>query len=337
VAAVKKLFPHALLHWEDFGAGDAHRILVRYKDEVCTFNDDIQGTAAVVLAAVLAAVRRSDRNLTDHTIAVYGAGTAGIGIADIIRLALVRAGLTDEAAYGRFYVFNSKGLVVEDSPGVRDFQRPYARPRAEVAAWSVADPARITLEETIKAVHPSILIGCSAQPGAFTRSLVELMDAGSDRPIILPLSNPTSRAEARPSDLIEWTEGRALIATGSPYPSFTWEGTTYRIAQANNALIFPGLGLGVAVAQATRVTDNMIYAAATGLASIANLFRPGAGLLPRISDLRQVAATVAVAVAKEAIADGVAERQPADLVQAVFERMWKPDYPPLEVLPPAGG
>jgi malate dehydrogenase (oxaloacetate-decarboxylating) len=334
VQVVNKLFPHALLHWEDFGTANAHRILQRYKDTCCTFNDDIQGTAAVVLAAVLVGAHRSGRPLKDHVIAVYGAGTAGVGVADIIRTALQRAGLTEAEAYDRFYAFNSRGLIVDDLAGVRDFQRPYARRRADLADWTVADPQAVTLAEVVAQVHPTILIGCSAQPGAFSRAIIEEMASGCDRPIVMPLSNPTSLSEAKPADLIEWTDGRALIATGSPYDRFVWGGTSYRIAQANNALIFPGLGLGVSVVRARRVTDGMIYAAATGLAGIANLYRPGAGLLPTMGELRFVAATVAVAVAKAAITEGVAEASPDDIVKAVFERMWKPDYPPLEILPP---
>ncbi|MDR1853111.1 MAG: NAD-dependent malic enzyme [Propionibacteriaceae bacterium] len=331
VKAVNKLFPNALLHWEDFGTANAHRILSKYKDECCTFNDDIQGTAAVVLAAMLSGVRRSGLALKDHTIAVYGAGTAGIGIADIIRSALVKAGLTEAEAYKKFWVFNSRGLVVDDLKGVRDFQMPYARKRADVKGWKVADPRSITLEETVKNLHPTILIGCSAQPGAFTKEIIEELLTEVKRPIIMPLSNPTSMAEATPSDLIEWSDARALVATGSPYPAFRYNGTSYTIAQANNALIFPGLGLGVSVVKARRVTDSMVYAAATGLAGIGSLRRPGAGLLPSMRDLRMVAATVALAVAQQAIEEGVAQVEPENLLDAVWDRMWTPDYPPLEI------
>jgi malate dehydrogenase (oxaloacetate-decarboxylating) len=336
VKVVGRLFPHCLLHWEDFGTANAHRILRRYKDVCCTFNDDIQGTAAVVLAAALVGVRRSGLDLKEHTIMVYGAGTAGVGVADIIRAALEHEGLSEQEAYSRFWTFNRRGLIVDGLAGVRDFQRPYARRVSDVADWQVDDPSGITLAEAVAHVHPSILIGCSAQPGAFTRAIVEDMAAGCERPIIMPLSNPTSRSEARPSDLIEWTNGSALVATGSPYDRFVHNGTSYRIAQANNALIFPGLGLGVSVSRARRVTDTMVYAAATGLAGMSNLYRPGAGLLPTMGELRFVAATVAVEVARAAIAEGVADEEPDDLVKAVFERMWKPDYPPLEILPPGG-
>ena len=333
VAAVKRQFPHAMLHWEDFGAGNAHRILSRYSDQVCTFNDDIQGTAAVVLASVLAAVRLTGVPLTQHRVVIYGAGTAGVGIADIIRESMVRAGMGTDDSYQPFYAFNSRGLIVEDGAGVRDFQLPYARSRAEVDGWQVANPAAITLQEVVEAVQPTILIGTSAQTGAFSQPVVTAMAKGCERPIILPLSNPTSRSEANPADLLEWTDGRALIATGSPYGTIRHDGVYHTIAQANNALIFPGLGLGVSVVRARRVSDEMIYAAAAALAGLVNEYRPGASLLPAMSDLRLVAAAVALAVARTAEAQGLARTPMTDAINDIYQRMWKPEYPRLEVLP----
>ena len=333
VAAVKRQFPHAMLHWEDFGAGNAHRILSRYSDQVCTFNDDIQGTAAVVLASVLAAVRLTGVPLTQHRVVIYGAGTAGVGIADIIRESMVRAGMGADDSYQPFYAFNSRGLIVEDGAGVRDFQLPYARSRAEVDGWQVANPAAITLQEVVEAVQPTILIGTSAQTGAFSQPVVTAMAKGCERPIILPLSNPTSRSEANPADLLEWTDGRALIATGSPYGTIRHDGVYHTIAQANNALIFPGLGLGVSVVRARRVSDEMIYAAAAALAGLVNEYRPGASLLPAMSDLRLVAAAVALAVARTAEAQGLARTPMTDAINDIYQRMWKPEYPRLEVLP----
>ena len=332
VAAVGKLFPHAMLHWEDFGAGNAHRLLNRYKDQICTFNDDIQGTAAVVLAAVLAAVRHTGAPLPQHRVLIYGAGTAGVGIADIIREAMERDGLPAELGYDRFYAFNSRGLIVDDSTGVRDFQVPYARGRAEVDGWEVADPARITLLEAVQAIKPTVLIGSSAVPGAFTEEVVRAMAAHCDRPIIMPLSNPTSRIEALPADLLDWTDGRALIATGSPFGTVRHGDVYHSIAQANNALIFPGLGLGVSVVRASRVSDEMIAAAADALASLANEYRPGASLLPSMSDLRLVSATVARAVAECAVRQGYATRPFTDPVDEIYQRMWKPEYPRIEVV-----
>ena len=333
VAAVTKLFPNAMLHWEDFGPSNAHRLLNRYKDRICTFNDDIQGTAAVVLSAVLAAVRHSGLPLAEHRILVYGAGTAGVGVADIIRDAMERDGVPAERGYDRFYAFNSRGLIVEDSAGVRDFQLPYARSRDELAGWEVLDPSRITLLEAVRQVEPTILIGTSAQHGAFTEEVVRTMAAGCENPIIMPLSNPTTRIEAHPADLLEWTDGRALIATGSPFGTIKHGDVYHTIAQANNALIFPGLGLGVSVVQASRVSDEMIYAAAVALAGLANQYRPGASLLPSMSDLRLVSATVAMAVAECAVKQGYARRPFTDPVNDIYQRMWKPEYPRLEVLP----
>ena len=333
VTAVTTQFPNAMLHWEDFGAGNAHRILQRYSDRICTFNDDIQGTAAVVLAAVLAAVRLTGVPLPQHRVVIYGAGTAGVGIADIIREAMVRDGLPPEQGYDRFYAFNSRGLVVSDGAGVRDYQRPYARPRAEIDGWAVADPARVTLAETVREVQPTILIGTSAQTGAFSQPVVTAVAAGCERPIIMPLSNPTSRSEAHPADLLEWTDGRALIATGSPFGTIRHGEVYHTIAQANNALIFPGLGLGVSVVRARRVSDEMIYAAAAALAGLVNEYRPGASLLPSMGDLRLVAATVAIAVAKTAEQQGLARMPLTDPINDIYQRMWKPVYPRLEVLP----
>ena len=333
VQTVTRLFPNAMLHWEDFGAGNAHRILQRYSGSICTFNDDIQGTAAVVLAAVLAAVRLTGVPLPQHRVVIHGAGTAGVGIADLIREAMARAGTPPEDTHAAFSTLNSRGLVVEDSEGVRDFQRPYARTRAEVAGWTVADPHRITLEEVVREVRPTILIGTSARHGAFSEEVVTTMAAHCERPIIMPLSNPTSRSEAHPADVLAWTDGRALIATGSPFGTIRHGETYHTIAQANNALIFPGLGLGVSVVRATRVSDEMIYAAADALAGLMNEYRPGASLLPSMSDLRVVAATVAKAVAETAERQGLARRPMTNPINDIYQRMWKPEYPRLEILP----
>ncbi|GAA0335515.1 MAG: NAD-dependent malic enzyme [Micropruina glycogenica] len=332
VIAITRQFPNAMLHWEDFGAGNAHRILQRYADSICTFNDDIQGTAAVVLAAVLAAVRLTGVPMSQHRVLIYGAGTAGVGIADIIREAMAHDGLPAEQSYDQFYAFNSRGLIVDDSAGIRDFQRPYARSRAEVDEWDVANPARISLVETVRAAKPTILIGTSAQPGTFTAEVVQAMAEGCERPIIMPLSNPTSRSEAHPNDLLEWTDGHALIATGSPYGTIRHGEVYHTIAQANNALIFPGLGLGVSVVRATRVSNEMIYAAAAALAGLVNEYRPGASLLPSMNDLRLVSATVAMAVAKTAEEQGLARTPLNNPINDIYQRMWKPEYPRLEVV-----
>jgi malate dehydrogenase (oxaloacetate-decarboxylating) len=325
VTAVTKLFPNALLHWEDFGAANARRILNKYTDQVCTFNDDMQGTAAVVLAAVFSAVRAAGTRLRDQRIVIHGAGTAGLGIADMMRDQMIREGLTPQEATRRFYPLNKDGLLLTDPDSLLDFQQPYARTRDDISNW--APTGTPGLAQVVKHVHPTILIGTSTQTGAFTEAIVKDMAAHTDRPIILPLSNPTSKAEAVPADLIEWTDGKVLTATGSPFTPVTHNGRTYQIAQSNNALVFPGLGLGVAVAKATRISDRMIAAAAQAVADLSDAGTPGDPLLPPVTDLRSVSAAVAAKVAATAAAEGLARVELTDLVQQVHAAMWRPEYP----------
>ncbi|GAA5164433.1 NAD-dependent malic enzyme [Ornithinimicrobium tianjinense] len=334
VSTVTELFPQALIHWEDVGTANAYRILDRYKDEVCTFNDDIQGTAAVVLAALLAAVEVTGVDLDDHRIVVFGAGSAGMGIASLVRDQMLRTGHseTEEEAYSRFWPIGIQGLYLEDDHRLHEFQKPWARSRTDVAGWELERPDHIGLMDVIRNVRPTILIGTSTKGGAFTREIVEEMARHTARPIIFPLSNPTSRAEATPADLLEWTDGKALVATGSPFDPVDHDGVRHVIAQSNNALIFPGLGLGVAACRASRVTDGMIAAAAQALAGMVNTWRPGAPLLPGMGDLRLVSATVAIAVATRATEEGVAQRPLTDPVGQVFERMWQPRYPEIEAI-----
>ncbi|MEI2775650.1 MAG: NAD-dependent malic enzyme [Tetrasphaera sp.] len=334
VRVVTELFPNAMLHWEDFGTTNAHRLLTKYRDQICTFNDDIQGTAAVVLAAILAAVDVTGLPLDDHRVCIFGAGSAGIGIAHLIRDTMLRTGAseTEEEAYARFFAIGIQGLYVDDHADLLPFQRPWSRARSEVATWAVADQSHITLADVIRNAKPTILIGTSTRGGAFTRGVVEEMGSYCARPIIFPLSNPTSRAEATPADLLTWTEGRALVATGSPFGPVDFDGDRYAIAQANNALIFPGLGLGVATCMATRISEGMIAAAAEALAGMVNAYRRGAPLLPTISQLRQVSATVAVAVAKQAAIEGLAREPLTDPIQQIYDRMWQPFYPQVEAV-----
>ena len=330
VSAATKLFPDALLHWEDFGPDNAHRILERYRDRILTFNDDIQGTAAVNLAAVLSGVAASGLPLIEHRAVIFGAGTAGAGIAQELRDAMVAAGLPEAEATGRIWALARRGLITDDMDGVRDFQRPWARPAAEVAGWQRDADGHIALEEVVRRTAPTILVGTSTQPGAFTETVVRTMAEGCRRPIILPLSNPTRLSEAVPEDLLRWTDGRALVATGSPFDPVTVDKVTHVIGQANNALVFPGLGLGVLVAKATRVTDRMLFATAEAVAGQIDATLPGASLLPQINDVRETSVAVAMAVAAAARDDGVA-RAPLeeDLEAQVRRSMWEPVYRPV--------
>ncbi|AKR34709.1 NAD-dependent malic enzyme 3 [Bacillus thuringiensis serovar indiana] len=326
VQAVNKQFPKALLHWEDFSSRNARKILDKYRHDVCTFNDDIQGTGAVSLAAVLSAVKASGVPLSEHRVVVFGAGTAGIGIADQVRDAMVRVGVSEEESYKRFWCIDRNGLVTDNMEDLLDFQIPYARKEAEVSEWKENDV--IGLAEVVKHVKPTILIGTSTVAGAFKEEIIKEMASHVERPIILPMSNPTPLAEAKPADLIEWTEGRALVATGSPFEPVTYNGVTYVIGQSNNALIFPGLGLGTIVVRASVMTDGMFAAAAEAVASMVDTSQPGAPILPEVEELRNISEMVAIEVAKVAVAEGVARVNLSDndIKMAVKEAMWKPEY-----------
>ncbi|MCQ6565574.1 oxaloacetate-decarboxylating malate dehydrogenase [Bacillus mycoides] len=326
VQAVNKQFPKALLHWEDFSSRNARKILDKYRHDVCTFNDDIQGTGAVSLAAVLSAVKASGVPLSEHRVVVFGAGTAGIGIADQVRDAMVRVGLSDEESHNRFWCIDRNGLVTDNMEDLLDFQIPYARKEAEVSDWKQNDA--IGLVEVVKHVKPTILIGTSTVAGAFKEEIIKEMASHVERPIILPMSNPTPLAEAKPADLIEWTEGKALVATGSPFEPVTYNGVTYVIGQSNNALIFPGLGLGTIVVRASVMTDGMFAAAAEAVASMVDTSQPGAPILPEVEELRNISELVAIEVAKVAVAEGVARENLSDddIKIAVKEAIWEPEY-----------
>ncbi|MGM2796374.1 oxaloacetate-decarboxylating malate dehydrogenase [Bacillus cereus group sp. Bce004] len=326
VQAVNKQFPKALLHWEDFSSRNARKILDKYRHDICTFNDDIQGTGAVSLAAVLSAVKASGVPLSEHRVVVFGAGTAGIGIADQVRDAMVRAGLSEEESYKRFWCIDRNGLVTDNMEDLLDFQMPYARKEAEVSEWK--QNGVIGLAEVVKHVKPTILIGTSTVAGAFKEEIIKEMASHVERPIILPMSNPTPLAEAKPADLIKWTEGRALVATGSPFEPVTYNGVTYVIGQSNNALIFPGLGLGTIVVRASVMTDGMFAAAAEAVASMVDTSQPGAPILPEVEELRNISEMVAIEVAKVAVAEGVARENLSDndIKIAVKEAIWEPEY-----------
>jgi len=334
VTAATTLFPDALLHWEDFGSANARRILDRYRDHVLTFNDDIQGTGAVNLAAMLSGVRASGVPMRDHRIVIFGAGTAGIGTADQLRDALIADGLPAREATRRLWCIDRHGLLTDDQSGLRDFQVRYARPASEVAGWDRDRTVNgIALAEVVRQARPTILIGTSGQGGSFTEPIVRAMAAHTARPIILPMSNPTELAEAVPADLLAWTDGRALVATGSPFGPVEYGGVSYQIGQSNNALIFPGLGLGVIVAKATRVTDGMLAAAGQAVARQVDATAPGAPLLPLTHQLGETSAAAAVAVARAASRDQVARAIVDDTIgERVRAAMWRPIYRPIDAV-----
>lgn len=326
LAVASELFPGALLHFEDFGPANARRILQANRERYRIFNDDMQGTGAIVMAAVVSGMRVTGQTFADQRLVVYGAGTAGTGMADQIHAGIVRDGLSPEEATARIWLVDRAGLVTDDMTDLPDYQRAYARPAAEVADWQRSSRGAVELLEVVRRARPTVLIGTSTNHGAFTREVVEAVSAGVERPIILPLSNPTERIEAMPEDVIAWSGGKALVATGIPVAPFDYEGTTFTIGQGNNALLYPGLGLGVIVSGASRVTDGMLLAAAQAVASQVDPTEPGASLLPPVENLRASSATVAVAVARQAQADGVATASHDNLVQAVQDAMWQPVY-----------
>ncbi|MCW2527910.1 MAG: malate oxidoreductase [Pseudonocardiales bacterium] len=326
-----ELFPDALLHFEDFGPSNARRILVDNATKYRIFNDDMQGTGAIVMACVFSALKVTKERWSEQRLLVFGAGTAGTGMADQIHAAMLRDGASPAEAKNNIWLVDVNGLVTDDMVGLPDYQQPYARPAAEVSEWTNGATDLLT---TVQYVKPTILIGTSTASGAFSEAVVKALASGVERPILLPLSNPTSRIEVMPSDAVPWSDGRALIATGIPVAPVEYNGVTYTIGQANNALLYPGLGLGTIVAGARHVTDNMLLAAAEAVASQVEVSKPGASLLPPVVNLRASSAIVAIAVARAAAADGVATRSYDNLVQAVQDAMWQPVYPDA---PPSSG
>jgi malate dehydrogenase (oxaloacetate-decarboxylating) len=328
VRAATKAFPNALLQWVDFEPCNGRRILDTYRNRICTFNDDIQGTGAITLAAAISAVRVCGTPLRSQRVVIFGAGTAGVGIADQIRDAMVREGLSRDDAARCFWCVDRQGLLTMDMAAqLRDYQLTYARPAAESISWKHnGNGDSVGLDEVVRQVKPTMLIGASTASGSFTETIVKEMAAHTDRPIIFALSNPPARAEANPADLIAWTEGRALIATGSPFAPVTYKGVTYVVARVSNTMLYPGLALGAIVSRASRISDGMIAAAASAVSSLVTVRQPGASLLPHIDDLRSVSVTVAVAVAEAAIMEGLAGIQCNDIVQEVQDAMWQPEY-----------
>ena len=327
IETASRLFPDALLHFEDFGPSNARRILGQYRGSYRVFNDDVQGTGAITLAAALAAMRIAGTRPSEQRIAVFGAGTAGVGIADQLRTVMVRDGLSEDEATRRVWCVDRQGLLFDDMADLRDYQRPYARPSTERSMFAAE---AVDLAAVVANVQPTILVGTSTVGGAFTEAIVADMAKHVERPIIFPLSNPTERIEAVPADVIAWTDGRGLVGTGTPWGPVTFKDTTYEIGQANNALVYPGIGLGTIVARASHVSDGMLLAAAEAIAGLVEVNRPGAGILPDVTNLRAMSATVAVAVAKQAAVDGVAESL-EDPVESVQQAMWRAVYPSIDV------
>ena len=329
VNILMKKFPHLLLHWEDFGRDNARRILNRYRKNICTLNGDIQATGVIALACVLAGMAVSGIPLIDHRIVILGGGTAGVGIADQICDAMQRAGQSEKKARAPIWIVDKQGLLTDQSK-LLPFQEKYARSSEEIKTWASQNPSTINFLDVVKHVEPTILIGSSTATGAFTEEIVKLMAAKTPRPIIMPLSNPTNLSEATPENLIRWTDAKAIIATGSPFPDVNFNGKWHRIAQSNNAFAFPGIGLGAIVAKAKLITDEMLWVATQALSKCAPInqdkFSP---LLPKLSEVKMVSAEVALAVAEEARRSGLSQvAADVDFKQAIKALMWEPTYYP---------
>jgi malate dehydrogenase (oxaloacetate-decarboxylating) len=331
IDTVSELYPDALLHFEDFGPGNARRILDTYADKVRIFNDDVQGTGAIVLAATVSALKVTRTPMREQKLVVFGAGSAGAGIADQLRDMMIADGASPEDADSRVWLVDKHGLLTDDMKDLRDYQARYARPTAQVRDWAT-DAGPIDLLTVIRRVEPTILLGTSTSPGAFTQEVVEAMSDAVERPILFPISNPTEKIEAMPADVLAWSGGRALVAVGIPADPVEHNGTTYTIGQANNALLYPGLGLGAIIAHAKHVTPGMLVAAARAVAGQAAPEPLGASLLPDVEKLRASSATVAIAVIRAAVADGVATARLGDvgsdshLTQLVQDAMWQSVY-----------
>lgn len=327
VNAADELFPELLLHWEDFGRGNAATILEKYQDKMTTFNDDIQGTGIVVLAGIFGALNISKENLIDQTVITFGAGTAGVGIANILLEEMVRQGLSEAEARKHFYLVDKQGLLFEDTEELTPGQKPFVRQRSEFA-----NAAELTnLTAIVKTIHPTIMIGTSTQPGSFTEEIVKEMASHTERPIIFPLSNPTKLAEATAEDLIKWTDGKALVGTGIPAGDVEYKGVTYQIGQGNNALMYPGLGLGLIASTATRVNSEILSKASRALGGIVDVTKPGAPVLPSVAKITEFSQRIAEVVA-QSVVDQKLNREPiADVKQAVTAAKWTPEYRELEI------
>ncbi|WP_303267569.1 malolactic enzyme [Streptococcus vestibularis] len=322
VQTAGKLFPKLYLHWEDFGRSNAADILNRYKKEIPTFNDDIQGTGIVVLGGIFGAMDITGEKLTDQVYLCYGGGSAGAGIADRVHAEMVAEGLSPEEAYKRFFMIDKQGLLFDDMEDLTPAQKPFAKKRSDFEGKG----DMTSLLEVIKTVKPTILVGTSTKPGAFTKEVVEAMCENTERPVIFPISNPTKKLEATAQQVIEWSDGKAFVATGVPSGTISYKGVDYEIGQANNALIYPGLGLGMLASEAKLLTDEMIGAAAHSLSGIVNPGQPSAPVLPPFQYVADVSIKVAEAVAKKAQEQGLAQAEETDMAKAVRDLKWYPKY-----------
>ena len=322
VQTAGKLFPKLYLHWEDFGRSNAADILNRYKKEIPTFNDDIQGTGIVVLGGIFGAMDITGEKLTDQVYLCYGGGSAGAGIADRVHAEMVAEGLSPEEAYKRFFMIDKQGLLFDDMEDLTPAQKPFAKKRSDFEGKG----DMTSLLEVIKTVKPTILVGTSTNPGAFTKEVVEAMCENTERPVIFPISNPTKKLEATAQQVIEWSDGKAFVATGVPSGTISYKGVDYEIGQANNALIYPGLGLGILASEAKLLTDEMVGAAAHSLSGIVNPGQPGAPVLPPFQYVADVSIKVAEAVAKKAQEQGLAQAKETDMAKAVRDLKWYPKY-----------
>lgn len=327
VAAVEKMFPKSLLHFEDFGRGTAAQILDKYQDRILTFNDDIQGTGVIALAGVLGALNISGQSIAEQRFLTFGAGTAGMGIVKMLYNELIKQGMSPKEAKQHFYLVDRQGLLFEDTPGLTPKQQAFVRSRDEFA-----DAGELTdLPAIIKAVQPTVMIGTSTVHNAFTKAAIKEMTKHADRPIIFPISNPTEKIEAIPADLIKWTNGKALVATGIPSATVAYQGIDYQIGQANNALIYPGVGFGALAVNARIINDEMLAAAAHALGGLVDVKASGAPVLPPVSQLTDFSKQVAIAVAQSAIDQGLAQTD-LSAEQAVAAMHWQPEYQPFDEL-----
>jgi malate dehydrogenase (oxaloacetate-decarboxylating) len=332
VTQAREIYPNALFHWEDFDRENASAILTRYQDQFCTFNDDMQGTGAVTLASVLAGLHRGELgSLEDQRYVIHGAGAAAIGIADQLVDAMVAEGVSEDQARGQFWLLNRKGLLTDESEGLSPMQQRYCQSAQALDHWSLPDSGVRDLLTVVTHVKPTVLIGCSTVAGAFDEAVVRAMAKTASHPIILPLSNPSSKSEALPQDLLDWTEGRALVATGSPFDDVVWQGQTIPIAQCNNAFVYPGLGFGLVVSKARRLTPGILISASKALAAYAQQDATTSRLLPPLSDFPEYAKKIALAVAEKAREDGVAGvPDDMDFSQEIEHQFWQPEYYPYE-------